>query len=64
MAGIRAVMTFDKRSISGVRVFLISTRKVQRTEFISGKEVGWEYSLRVGGGMKVGIGWVLTNREL
>jgi hypothetical protein len=55
-AGIRAVIAFLRRSISGVRVFFISTRKVERTEFMSGKEVGWENSLRGEAGLKVGIG--------
>lgn len=41
-AGMRAVMTFVRRSTSGVNVFFISTRKLERAEFMSGKEVELE----------------------
>jgi hypothetical protein len=33
-------MTIVKISTDGIKVFLTSTRKVESTEFMSGKEVG------------------------
>ena len=37
-AGIRAVITFVRSSMSGFRVFFISARKVERAVVISGEE--------------------------
>jgi hypothetical protein len=53
-AGIRAVISFVRSSISGFNVFLISIRKVERTLVISGEGEVWESSMRGWGGMKVG----------